>query len=117
MTDTKEVVEKAVVSANPAQVEWPQDEYRVTAALRAAGLAAAGRVSTDAAKLKVLCATLDTIKAHAIARCRKNKADQESALAHVVAAAEAEAAVNEQRRLAEVAKLEKQLEYMKGAAE
>ena len=111
-TATKAVLE---VSANPAQIEWPQDEYRVTPALRAAGLTAAGRVGTDDAKLKVLCATLDTIKAHAIGRCKKNRTEQEASLVHLQVAAEEEAVRNEKRRLAEVARLEAQLAYVKGA--
>lgn len=106
---------KAEVSANPAAIEWSQDEYRVTTALRSAGVTAAGRVGTDMAKLKVFLSTLDTLRGHAIARVKKNKAEQETMLATVNERQAREAELNETRRAAEVARLEKQLDYVRSA--
>ena len=85
------------VSANPAAVEFPRDQYGFTSDLRAIGLSAAGRVLLSQDKLDVYLETLEILAKHAVARFNKNtasakaeaedriKADKDRAEAEVIA--------------------------------
>ena len=67
----KTATDKQEVSGNPNAVVFPGDKYGITGVIRREGLRAAGRVNGDEAKLRTLVGTLDTLRAHTIARYKK----------------------------------------------
>lgn len=87
------------VSANPAAVEFPRDQYGFTSDLRAIGLSAAGRVLLSQDKLDVYLETLEILAKHAVARFNKNTASAKAEAEDRVKAdkdrAEAEAVARE----------------------
>lgn len=64
--------EKPQVSANPLEVEWPQDQYRITQKFKAEGLRLASRVNDQRDKLEVALATLAVLREHMIAKYKKS---------------------------------------------
>lgn len=63
------------VSANSAQVQWPQDAWGFTTELRKVGLRTASAVRGDDAKMALFMETLKTIILHAQARLPEDKAE------------------------------------------
>jgi hypothetical protein len=57
-----------VISANPAKVEWPTDQWGFTRELRAAGLKAAQGVRGDEQKLAIFMETIRVLVMHMKAR-------------------------------------------------
>lgn len=69
------------VSANPAQVEWPTDQWGMTAELRKSGLRAAGSCRGNQEKLDLFLATLRVLAQHALARLESDRAELADQLA------------------------------------
>lgn len=64
------------VSANPAQVEFPRDEWGFTTNLRKYGLQVAGAIRGDEQKLTLYIQTLGILAQHAQARIDGDKAER-----------------------------------------
>lgn len=109
------------VSANPAAVEFPRDQYGFTSDLRAIGLSAAGRVLLSQDKLDVYLETLEILAKHGVARFEKNTAAAKAEAAERVRAeqdrAAAEVAAREQSILRLRAELDALTEQTVQAAE
>jgi hypothetical protein len=71
--DTKAV--EATVSANPALVEFPRDEWGMTSELRKAGLRCASSVRGNKEKQSLFVATLRVLAQHSAARVNSDAAD------------------------------------------
>lgn len=109
--------QKLVVSGNPMQIEWPQDQYHVTKQLKTAGVAAASRVNGHDDKLAVFLQTMDIIRAHGIAHYKKMKVMRDEAAAVNAELAAKEARRNEERTQGQITSLKAQLEHLEGAEE
>lgn len=68
------------VSANPAQVEFPRDEWGFTTALRKTGLSVAGAIRGDRKKLELFIQTLGILAQHAQARIDGDVLEREARL-------------------------------------
>ncbi|QWY83443.1 hypothetical protein [Rhizobium phage RHph_X3_9] len=68
------------VSSNPAQVEFPRDEWGFTSNLRKYGLLVAGAIRGDDAKLALYIQTLGILAQHAQARLPADKIERERRL-------------------------------------
>lgn len=62
------------MSANSAQVEWPQDTWGFTSDLRKVGLRTAANVRGDDKKMELFMATIKVLILHAQARLPEDKA-------------------------------------------
>lgn len=86
MTDTKKDTVKApenpTVSANPALVEWPRDEWGTLANLRRELLLAASNIRGQDYKHELYMKTLQIAAMHALARLAGDKAAVEAELLH-----------------------------------
>lgn len=71
------------VSANPALVEFPRDQWGFTTQLRKQGLLVAGAIRGDEAKLQLYIQTLGILAQHAQARIDGDKAERAARLAEV----------------------------------
>lgn len=80
------------VSTNPAQVEFPQDIYGMTSAMRKAGLRAAASIRGNDAKQRVFLGTLAVLAGHAKARHEDDKRSLAASIARADALSEREAA-------------------------
>ncbi|QXP44103.1 hypothetical protein [Stappia phage SI01] len=69
------------VSANPARVEFPRDQWGFTSALRKYGLLVASAVRGDEKKLELFLITLGILAQHAQARFPGDVADKNRRLA------------------------------------
>lgn len=108
---------KQIVSANPTTIEWPQDEYRITQALKKEGTRLASRVGNQRDKLAVALQTIDTLRGHLIARYKKHNEMQKE----VVEAAKRTADENKAREEAAAARrveaLKAELDALEGKEE
>lgn len=71
----------SAVSKNPAQVEFPRDEWGMTSELRKVGLRTAAGIRGNDAKLQLFLQTLAILGRHAQARINDDKAELERRLA------------------------------------
>ena len=68
------------VSPNPAQVEFPRDEWGFTSALRKTGLQVAGAIRGDQKKLDLFIQTLGILAQHAQARIEGDLVERKARL-------------------------------------
>lgn len=78
------------ISANPAKVSFPRDQWGFTTALRKYGLLVAGAIRGDEQKLKLYIQTLGILAQHAQARIASDRAAKEERLAKIASRAQAE---------------------------
>lgn len=78
------------VSANPAKVSFPRDQWGFTTALRKYGLLVAAAIRGDEKKLALYIQTLGILAQHAQARIDSDKEAKAKRLAQVAARAQAE---------------------------
>lgn len=83
--------ETNTVSANPALVSFPRDEWGFTSALRKYGLLVAGAIRGDEKKLALYIQTLGILAQHAQARLPSDQAEKARRLADLEAAGRASA--------------------------
>lgn len=108
--------EKVEVSSNPVTLVYPADQYQLTQKVKSEVVRAAGRVNGDEGKLRCLVATLDVLRAHAIARYKAQvviRTDQTEATKTRIAV---EKARNEKDRLRKIRLAKEDLERLEAAA-
>lgn len=114
MTDKSTTVKE--VPANPNAIEWPSDPMGITSMFKKEAVRATGRVNGQKDKLKLLIATIDVVREHAIARYKSQvEINAQQSKAGVDRAAE-EARRAEKTRLDAVKKAEQELERLNAAA-
>ncbi|ANS06242.1 hypothetical protein HOR19_gp49 [Phage MedPE-SWcel-C56] len=104
------------VTANPALVDWPTDEYNFLQPLRSAILAAAGRVNGDKTKEEAFMATLSVGARHCKARATKMRDMKASAIDSALARERRDAEIEAQRTATEIDRREKELQSLKERA-